>query len=116
MDLQTLWFVLIAVLFTGFFVLEGFDYGVGMLLQANSALSLRASHLHSTGWRETTGRLEFGFRFHAAQRTGIQLPAARKRTTTRPAAARRTHPEPGGRRLEGPAGRVVGGRSAAMPC
>jgi len=32
MDLNTLWFVLIAVLFTGFFVLEGFDYGVGILL------------------------------------------------------------------------------------
>jgi cytochrome bd ubiquinol oxidase subunit II len=32
MDLNTLWFVLVAVLFTGFFVLEGFDYGVGVLL------------------------------------------------------------------------------------
>ena len=32
MDLQTLWFVLIAVLWTGYFVLEGFDFGVGMLL------------------------------------------------------------------------------------
>lgn len=32
MDLNTLWFVLIAVLFVGFFVLEGFDFGVGMLL------------------------------------------------------------------------------------
>jgi len=32
MDLQTIWFILIAVLFIGFFVLEGFDYGVGMLL------------------------------------------------------------------------------------
>jgi cytochrome d ubiquinol oxidase subunit II len=31
-DLNTLWFVLIGVLFTGFFVLEGFDYGVGILL------------------------------------------------------------------------------------
>jgi cytochrome bd ubiquinol oxidase subunit II len=31
-DLNTLWFVLIAVLFTGFFILEGFDYGVGILL------------------------------------------------------------------------------------
>ncbi|MCL4811943.1 MAG: cytochrome d ubiquinol oxidase subunit II [Vicinamibacteraceae bacterium] len=31
-DLNTLWFVLIAVLFIGFFVLEGFDYGVGILL------------------------------------------------------------------------------------
>ncbi len=32
MDLNTLWFLLIGVLFAGFFVLEGFDYGVGMLL------------------------------------------------------------------------------------
>jgi len=32
MDLNTLWFVLIAVLFIGFFILEGFDYGVGILL------------------------------------------------------------------------------------
>ncbi len=32
MDLHLLWFLLIAILFTGFFVLEGFDYGVGILL------------------------------------------------------------------------------------
>lgn len=32
MDLNTLWFALIAVLFAGFFLLEGFDYGVGILL------------------------------------------------------------------------------------
>src|SRR5512137_2474046 len=32
MDLTTVWFILIAILFTGFFFLEGFDYGVGMLL------------------------------------------------------------------------------------
>ncbi len=32
MDLNTVWFVLIGVLFTGFFFLEGFDYGVGILL------------------------------------------------------------------------------------
>jgi len=32
MDLNVLWFALIAVLFIGFFFLEGFDYGVGMLL------------------------------------------------------------------------------------
>ena len=31
-DLNTLWFLLIAILFTGFFFLEGFDYGVGILL------------------------------------------------------------------------------------
>ncbi|MCS7220556.1 MAG: cytochrome d ubiquinol oxidase subunit II [Anaerolineae bacterium] len=32
MDLNTLWFVLIAILYIGFFILEGFDYGVGILL------------------------------------------------------------------------------------
>ena len=32
MDLQILWFVLIAVLWSGYFLLEGFDFGVGMLL------------------------------------------------------------------------------------
>lgn len=31
MELQTLWFILVGVLFTGFFVLEGFDFGVGIL-------------------------------------------------------------------------------------
>ena len=32
MDLETFWFVLIAILWAGYFVLEGFDFGVGMLL------------------------------------------------------------------------------------
>ncbi len=32
MNLQILWFILIAVLYIGFFFLEGFDFGVGMLL------------------------------------------------------------------------------------
>lgn len=32
MDLNTLWFILIAVLYIGFFILEGFDFGVGILL------------------------------------------------------------------------------------
>jgi cytochrome bd ubiquinol oxidase subunit II len=32
MDLPTVWFVAIAVLWTGYFVLEGFDFGVGTLL------------------------------------------------------------------------------------
>jgi cytochrome d ubiquinol oxidase subunit II len=32
MDLNTVWFGLIMVLFIGFFFLEGFDYGVGILL------------------------------------------------------------------------------------
>jgi cytochrome bd ubiquinol oxidase subunit II len=34
--LQTLWFVLIGVLWVGYFILEGFDFGVGMLLRALS--------------------------------------------------------------------------------
>ena len=33
MTLQNLWFVILAVLFLGFFVLEGFDFGVGMLME-----------------------------------------------------------------------------------
>lgn len=32
MFMNTLWFVLIAILYIGFFVLEGFDFGVGILL------------------------------------------------------------------------------------
>lgn len=32
MSLQVLWFILIATLFAGFFLLEGFDYGVGALV------------------------------------------------------------------------------------
>ena len=36
MDFNLVWFILIVVLFTGFFILEGFDYGVGMLLIGRS--------------------------------------------------------------------------------
>lgn len=32
MDLNILWFILVGVLYIGFFFLEGFDFGVGMLL------------------------------------------------------------------------------------
>ncbi|MFW5707654.1 MAG: cytochrome d ubiquinol oxidase subunit II [Bacteroidota bacterium] len=32
MDFQVIWFVLIAILFIGYFVLEGFDFGVGILM------------------------------------------------------------------------------------
>jgi cytochrome d ubiquinol oxidase subunit II len=32
MDLNILWFVLVGVLYTGYFILEGFDFGVGILL------------------------------------------------------------------------------------
>ena len=32
MELNVIWFILLTVLFVGFFFLEGFDYGVGVLL------------------------------------------------------------------------------------
>lgn len=32
MDYQVIWFILISVLFIGYFVLEGFDFGVGILM------------------------------------------------------------------------------------
>ncbi len=32
MGLQELWFLLIAAMFLGFLILEGFDFGVGMLM------------------------------------------------------------------------------------
>ena len=31
-NLEVVWFILITVLFAGFFLLEGFDYGTGILL------------------------------------------------------------------------------------
>lgn len=37
MTLQTVWFLLIAVLWIGYFILEGFDFGVGMLLRQVSS-------------------------------------------------------------------------------
>ncbi len=41
MGLQEFWFILIAVLFVGYFVLEGFDYGVGMLLPVLGKTEIR---------------------------------------------------------------------------
>ena len=35
-DLQTLWFILVGVLFTGYAILDGFDLGVGILLPADN--------------------------------------------------------------------------------
>ena len=50
MNLQILWFVLIAVLWAGYFLLEGFDFGVGMLLPfLPSNESERGTMLESIG-------------------------------------------------------------------
>jgi cytochrome d ubiquinol oxidase subunit II len=43
MDLNTLWFILIAVLYIVFFLLEGFDFGVGILLPFLSRGKTRTS-------------------------------------------------------------------------
>ena len=42
MELTTVWFVLIAVLWIGYFCLEGFDFGVGMLLPSSPATTTSA--------------------------------------------------------------------------
>jgi cytochrome bd ubiquinol oxidase subunit II len=48
--LQALWFVLISVLWLGYFVLEGFDFGVGMLIRAVARdQAERRAVLHSIG-------------------------------------------------------------------
>ncbi|MBR6014061.1 MAG: cytochrome d ubiquinol oxidase subunit II [Selenomonadaceae bacterium] len=66
MDLNIIWFILITVLFTGFFILEGFDYGVGMLL-FNRPLNERNQLIRSIGphwdanevWMITAGGASF---------------------------------------------------------
>jgi len=48
--LQTLWFLLISVLWIGYFVLEGFDFGVGMLLRfVGRTRAERRAVLHAIG-------------------------------------------------------------------
>lgn len=55
MGLQELWFGIIGVLFLGFFVLEGFDFGVGMLMEpfarigVGEAEPLRRTALNTIG-------------------------------------------------------------------
>ena len=48
MTLNDLWFLLIAVLWTGYFVLEGFDFGVGILLPALGRDEARRSAMLAT--------------------------------------------------------------------
>jgi cytochrome d ubiquinol oxidase subunit II len=48
--LQAIWFVLISVLWLGYFVLEGFDFGVGMLMRVvGRTVAERRAVLHSIG-------------------------------------------------------------------
>ena len=45
MELTTVWFILIAVLWIGYFCLEGFDFGVGMLLPVLAKDELSLIHI-----------------------------------------------------------------------
>jgi len=49
MGLQEFWFILVAVLFIGFFILEGFDFGVGMLMEPLGRLGARGRDGHGPG-------------------------------------------------------------------
>jgi cytochrome d ubiquinol oxidase subunit II len=85
MDLQTLWFILIAVLYTGYFVLEGFDLGVGILLPFLGKNDMRRRMMINTVgphwdgnevWLLTAGGASFAAfpQFYATLFSGFYLP------------------------------------------
>ncbi|QLL09712.1 cytochrome d ubiquinol oxidase subunit II [Mycobacterium vicinigordonae] len=55
MKLQELWFGLIATLFLGFFILEGFDFGVGMLMEPFARVSKGDREAHRRAALNTIG-------------------------------------------------------------
>jgi len=85
MDLNILWFILITVLFIGYFFLEGFDYGVGMLLpfmgkdDAERRAIINTIGPHWDGnevWLLTAGGASFAAfpNFYATLFSGFYLP------------------------------------------
>ena len=78
MHLTTVWFLLIAVLWGGYFFLEGFDFGVGILLPVLGR--------HPDDRQRDAGRSSV--RSGMATRSGCSSPAARPsppfRSGTRP--------------------------------
>ena len=85
MELQTVWFVLIAVLYIGFFVLEGFDMGVGILLpflgkdETRRRMMINSIGPHWDGnevWLITAGGATFAAfpRWYASLFSGFYLP------------------------------------------
>ncbi len=94
MELQQIWFILVAALFLGFFVLEGFDFGVGMLMgpvgrssaaaAGSSAESHRRAVLNTIGpvwdgnevWLITAGGAMFAAfpQWYATVFSGLYLP------------------------------------------
>ncbi len=82
MELTTVWFILIAVLWTGYFFLDGFDFGVGMLLHplvatdtdrvktnaaATAAIELLNYQLMSLNEKVRPGSGQMSFRVGGAQ-------------------------------------------------
>ncbi len=55
MGLQELWFGIIAMLFLGFFILEGFDFGVGMLMEPFARVGTGDPELHRRAVLNTIG-------------------------------------------------------------
>ncbi|WP_025737613.1 cytochrome d ubiquinol oxidase subunit II [Mycobacterium genavense] len=55
MALQELWFGIIAVLFLGFFILEGFDFGVGMLMEPFARVGTGDPEVHRRTALNTIG-------------------------------------------------------------
>jgi cytochrome d ubiquinol oxidase subunit II len=82
MNLNSLWFILVAVLYAGFFLLEGFDFGVGMLMpilgkndrQRRAILSTIGPHWDANEvWLITAGGATFAAfpRWYAAMFSGF---------------------------------------------
>jgi cytochrome bd ubiquinol oxidase subunit II len=85
MDLPNLWFILIAVLYIGYFVLEGFDMGVGILLpfvgkdETRRRMMINTIGPHWDGnevWLLTAGGATFAAfpRWYASLFSGFYLP------------------------------------------
>ncbi len=55
MGLQQFWFVIVGVLFLGFFVLEGFDFGVGMLMARLGRIGKGDAETHRRAVLNTIG-------------------------------------------------------------
>jgi len=55
MGLQQFWFLLVAVLFLGFFILEGFDFGVGMLMVPLGRVAKGDPEMHRRAVLNTIG-------------------------------------------------------------
>jgi cytochrome bd ubiquinol oxidase subunit II len=55
MGLQELWFCIISALFLGFFILEGFDFGVGMLMEPFAHVGIGDPETHRRAALNTIG-------------------------------------------------------------